>query len=78
MGPDEDSKKRLDAFEMGRLRSIVGVRWDDFVRNTDIREKLDQPPGSLKLIKARMKWFGHVERINEQRQVKRIMKAEIP
>ena len=68
---------RLDAFEMGMLRSIVGVRWDDFVRNVDIREMLSQPPVSLKLRKARMKWFGHLERMSDERQVKRISQAEM-
>ena len=33
-------ERRLDAFEMRMLRSIMGVRWDDFIRNEDIREKL--------------------------------------
>ena len=59
------------------LRSIAGVRWDDFVRNEDIRERLSQPPVSLKLRSARMKWFGHFERMGEERQVKRIMNAEM-
>ena len=68
-------EKRLDAFEMGMLRNILGVRWDDFVRNADIREMLGQAPVSLKLRNARMKWFGHVERMGEDRQVKRIMQA---
>ena len=27
-------ENRLDALEMGMLRSIMGVRWDDFVRHT--------------------------------------------
>ena len=68
---------RLDAFEMGMLRSIVGVRWDDFVRNVEIREMLSQPPVSLKLRRARMKWFGHLERMSDDRQVKRITQAEM-
>ena len=59
------------------LRTIVGVRWDDFVRNTDIRERLCQPPVSLKLRRARLKWFGHVERMGDERQVRRITKAEM-
>ena len=70
-------EKRLDAFEMRMLRSIAGVRWEDMVRNVDIRERLRQPPVSLKLRRARMKWFGHVERMGEERQVKRVMSAEI-
>ena len=70
-------ERRLDAFEMRMLRSIMGVRWDDFVRNEDIRRRLCQPPVSIKLKKARMKWFGHVERMGEERQVKRVMHAEM-
>ena len=70
-------ERRLDAFEMGMLRSILGVRWDDFMRNDDIRERLCQTPVSLKLRKARLKWFGHMERMGEERQVKRIMQAEM-
>ena len=70
-------EKRLDAFEMGMLRSILGVRWDDFVRNADFKDMLGQPPVSLKLRKARMKWFGHVKRINEERQVKQVMQEEM-
>ena len=57
--------------------NIAGVRWEDMVRNVDIRERLHQPPVSLKLRRARMKWFGHVERMGEERQVKRVMRAEI-
>ena len=29
-------ERRLDSFEMGTLRNIVGVRWDEFVRKADI------------------------------------------
>ena len=70
-------ERRLDTFEMAMLRSIVGVRWDDFVRNIDIRERLCQSPVSLKLRRARMKWFGHVEKTGDERQLRRIMNAEM-
>ena len=70
-------ERRLDAFEMGMLRSILGIRWDDFIRNDDIRGRLCQTPVSLKLRKARLKWFGHMERMGEERQVKRIMRARM-
>ena len=67
-------ERRLDAFEMGMLRSIAGVKWDDFVRIDDIRARLEQLPVSLKLRSAKMKWLGHGERMGEERQVKRIIK----
>ena len=66
-------ERRLDTFEMGMLSSILGFRWDDFMRNADTRERLCQTPVSIKLRKARLKWFGHMEIMVEERQVKRIM-----
>ena len=38
---------------------------------------MHQPPVSLKLRRARMKWFGHVQRMGDERQVKRIMNARM-
>ena len=54
----KSEERSLDEFEMGMLRSIAGVRWNDFVRNGEIRERLCQLPVSLKFRSARMKWFG--------------------
>ena len=42
-----------------------------------MKARLDQPPVSRKLKSSRMKWFGHVERMGEERQVKGIFKAEM-
>ena len=47
-------ERRLDTFEMGMLRSIAGVRWDAFIRNKEIRERLCQTPVSMKLRRARL------------------------
>ena len=45
------------------------------MRNVDIRERLRQPPVFLKLRRPRLKWFGRVERMGDERQVKRILNA---
>jgi hypothetical protein len=65
-------EKRLDSFEM---RRITGFRWNDFVRNEEIRRMTEQAPVTLRMKRTRLKWFGHVERMGEERQVKRIWKA---
>ena len=44
MGTDQTEIGRLDAIEMRMLRNTVRVRWDDFVRNEHIRERLCVPP----------------------------------
>ena len=47
------------------------------MRNIDIRERLCQSPVSLKLRRTILKSFGHVERMGDERQVRRITKAEM-
>ena len=39
-------ERRLDAFEMGMLRSNAGVRRRDFIQNEEIKERLCQTPVS--------------------------------
>ena len=58
---------------MRMTRSIAEVRWEEMMKNFDILERLRQPPVSLKLRRTRMKWFGKVKRIEEEKQVKRTM-----
>ena len=72
-GMKADDKKRLDVMEMRCLRSMCGVtRWDR-LRNEEIRRRT----GVLLELSKRaeqkgLRWFGHVERMDEGRTVKRI------
>ena len=54
------------------LKKILGVRWDSFARNTDIRNMLCQTTDPVKLRSARMKWLEHIDRMGEERQRKRL------
>ena len=51
---------------MGMLRNLLEVRWDDFVRNADIREMLSLAHASLKLRRTKMRRLGRVERMGEE------------
>ena len=73
----QTEEKKLDAFEMRLLRRMLNIRWDDFVRNDDIRRRLNQIPVSIKIKKGRLKWFGHVERMDEGRGPRRALGAEM-
>ena len=47
--PTLTNEKRPDACEMRMLKCIMGVIWENFMRNVDIRERLQQLTVSLKL-----------------------------
>ena len=39
-------EKQLDAFDSRCLRKILGIKWSDFITNTEVRQMSDQPPVS--------------------------------
>ena len=71
-------RQRLDVLEMRCLRSMCGVtRWDR-LRNEEVRRRT----GVLLELSNRaeqrgLRWFGHVERMDEGRMVKRITGSDV-
>ena len=77
-GMKETERQKLNVFEMKCLRSMTGVsRWDR-IRNEVVRERT----GVRRKLAARvdmnvLRWFGHVERMDNERLVKRVMNARV-
>ena len=60
-------EKRLDVFDNRCLRRILEIRWFHRVRNTTVRERTGQTPASSLLNTRRLKWFGHVSPMGQER-----------
>ena len=69
----ERLKSKIQAAEMRVLRLIFGVTKRDRVRNTTIRAALKVEPIILQIEKCQLRWFGHTQRMQPTRDVKRIM-----
>ena len=54
---------RLDAFDSQCLRRILGIRWQDFVTNAEVRRRTQQPLASITLKARRLSLFGHTARL---------------
>ena len=63
--------------KLAKSQNLDGLRWDDFVRNADIRDMVCQASGSMTSKRARKKWFRHVEKLSDKRKVKQVMRAEV-
>jgi hypothetical protein len=62
------TKKTLNAFDIGCLRKILGISWEDRITNKEIRERsLGQPLAAHVIQKRRLKRFGHVVRMSRER-----------
>ena len=65
--PSAANLKRLQAFIMGCLRVILGVtRWDK-KRNTELRSMAGIERVEVMVMRRRLRWLGHVERMADSR-----------
>ena len=71
-------KSKINAVEMRALRSMCGLKLCDRVKNSVIREKCGVKEDVVtKIEKGMLRWFGHVERMDERRLTKEIYKARV-
>ena len=71
-------RRKVNVLEMMCLRSLVGVSRMDGVRNEEVRKRA----GIARELASRadqrvLRWFGHVERMDEYRMARRVLMAEI-
>ena len=67
----------LDAFHMRMLRSLCNVTWKDKITNHEILTKCKIPGIEAFLIKAQLRWAGHVVRMKEDRLPKIAMYGQL-
>jgi hypothetical protein len=62
---------RLRGFEGRYLRRILGVRWQDRVRNKDVTDRTAIRDINLEIKHRRWRYLGHVLRMEEENITKR-------
>jgi len=55
----------VEAFHMRCQRMILGIRWHDFVRNTEVVDRTNLPSVRDVIAKRRNSLFGHVVRLDD-------------
>ena len=71
-------ESRLNVAEMRMLRWMCGVTREDRVRNEYIRGTTGVTEASKKAQEARLRWYGHVMRRDEEYVGRRVMEMEAP
>ena len=67
------TSSRLQAAEMKILRTIRGVTRMDRLRNDQIRSDLSVKPLLKEIEERKLRWYGHVKRMDEERLPKRYL-----
>jgi hypothetical protein len=62
--------KRLEAAHHRYMRRILHISWRDKITNKSIRERTGQEKMEIIIRKRRLKWMGHVARMEQERRAK--------
>ena len=76
-GPCTRQEKRLDVFHLRCLRKILGITWSDRITNTEILEQVNLQSMTTILCKRRLRWLGHVRRMDDTRIPKQLLYGEL-
>ena len=71
-------RRKLNVLQMKCLRSLVGLWRMERARNEEVRRRAGIERGLASGADQRvLRWFGHVERMDEYRMARRVLMAEV-
>ena len=68
----------LEKTEMRMLRRIKGVTLRDKVKRVDIRKELGVNSIQEKVREMRLRWYGHMQRMEENNEVRAVADMRVP
>ena len=69
--------KKLDQFHLRSLRKIPKISWKDRMPNQEVLRKANMPGIEALLLKAQLRWTGHVLRKDGSRLPKQLLYSEL-
>ena len=70
-------EKRLNSFHMRCLRRILNIKWQDRITNEEVLRQAGIPSLFETLRRNRLRWLGHVSRMDDTRLPKRVLYGEL-
>lgn len=58
---------QLRTFQQRHLRSILKIKWDDFISNEEVLRRSGAEDIEILLAKSKLRWFGQVVRMDDSR-----------
>ena len=67
----------LERFHQRCLRSIMGIKWQEYVTNEEVLKRASLPSLACTLLQQQLRWAGHVARIEDSRMPKAVFFGEL-
>ena len=69
--------KMLDSFHMRHLRYLMGIKWQDKITNSEVLQRAKMYGMEAMLMRAQLRWVGHVQRMSDNHMPKQIFYSEL-
>ena len=69
--------KALEQFNQRCLRKIMGISWEDRISNSEVLRRARSLGVEALIIKAQLRWVGHVVRMDDSRLPKKVFFSEL-
>ena len=69
--------RQLHTIQQRHLRLILNIKWDDLISNEEVLRRAHVEDIEIKLVRSRLRWLGHVCRMNVDRPVKELLYCEL-
>jgi len=69
---------RIDAVDQWYLKTLLGIKWHQFVRNKEVRRITKQPNLTVIIQSRHLSIFGHIARTDDDADAKMILTALLP
>ena len=70
-------ERRLNSFHLRCLRRLLQIKWQDRVPNTEVLQRTGIPSMFALLSRKRLRWLGHVRRMDDGRIPKDLLYGEL-
>ena len=67
----------LERFHQRCLRSIMGIKWQEYVTNEEVLKRANLPSLECTLLQQQLRWAGHVARMEDSRMPKAVFFVEL-
>ena len=71
------SSSKLHTIQQRHLHLILKIKWDHFVSNEKVLRRAGVEDIELKLVGNRLRWLGHICRMDDNRRVKALLHSEL-
>ena len=62
---------------MRHLRYLMGIKWQDKITSNEVLQRAKMDGIEAMLIRAQLRWVGHVQRMSDSRMPKQIFYSEL-